>query len=97
MSIEEIREEIKSLESQIAALQKQKLSWAERLANDTAAHKPGDRVRMYGKEYVVSRFCPGRYNYETVRYYGHMIKKDGTPGEREFELYSTIEPVEVQL
>lgn len=96
MTIEEIREEIKSLESQIDALQNQKRSWVERFVNDAVVHKPGDRVLHYGKEYEVSRFLPGRYNFESIRYYGRLIKKDGTPGEREFELYSTITPVVVQ-
>jgi hypothetical protein len=87
MTPEQMKAAISNLKTQIDALTKEKREIEKMHAEATATHKIGDIVRE-------NRQTPRTHVVVAIRsrggrpeYFGKLLKKDGTLGSSEFELY----------
>lgn len=79
----ELNAELKIVLSKIREIQLQKL-----LAS--SPFKVGDIVIHYDKK---MKICRASLQYDkNLRFYGNLVKLDGTPGKTEFELYGHLTP-----
>lgn len=88
MEKEELKEKIRVLNNTISELGKELSGYRDELALLCAEFAIGTRVEMYGKIYEIVSIRPG-YS-DNPKYSGSMIKKDGTLGVKNFELYGKI-------
>lgn len=94
MTIDELKAEVARLtDESLAAEERLKAASAE-LANAQAEFSVGERVMHRGKLTQVTAIHPGYSWSQGPRYKGRMVKKDGSLGLVETELWSKLSKVE---
>lgn len=87
LSLEQLEARINDLSAQISVLAKERENYRQQYAEMQTDLKVGDRVTYKGAKYVwqLTQICPGWGN--TPKFFGAKIKKDGTPGAVDQEIW----------